>query len=177
MDAGWEEDRILFEPGGPINIFWQLADGSGGLERLTTSEIRHSPASFSPDGRLLAYIEITPTTSYDIWVLRLSDPSAGSGQSPKAQPFLRTPFTETGPKFSPDGHWLAYASDESGIFEVYVQPYPGPGGKWQISTGGGMEPVWKPNGGELFYRSGTKDDGGGRRNEIGLLRGQSSTPF
>jgi eukaryotic-like serine/threonine-protein kinase len=86
----------------------------------------------------------------------LTDSSAGSGQSRKAQPFLRTPFTETAPKFSPDGHWLAYASDESGRFEIYVQPYPGPGGKWQISTEGGMEPVWNPNGGELFYRSGNK---------------------
>ena len=60
-----------------------------------------------PDGRLLAYVEITPTTDYDIWVLPLSDPSAGSGQSRKAQLFLRTPFTETAPRFSPDGRWLA----------------------------------------------------------------------
>jgi eukaryotic-like serine/threonine-protein kinase len=157
----WTPDgkRIAFysNRAGPItNIFWQLADGSGGIERLTTSEFINSPASFSPDGQLLAYVEINPTTGYDISVLRLSDPSAGSGQSRKPQVFLRTPFTETAPKFSPDGHWLAYASNESGTFEIYVQSYPGPGGKWQISTGGGMEPVWKPNGGELFYRSGTK---------------------
>ena len=78
-------------------------------------------------------------------MLRLSDR--------KAQPFLRTPFNETAPRFSPDGRWLAYISDESGRFEIYVQPYPGPGGKWQISTEGGTEPVWNPNGRELFYRS------------------------
>ena len=74
----------------------------------------------------------------------------------KTQPFLRTPFVEGAPEFSPDGRWLAYVSDESGRFEIYVQPYPGPGGKWQISTDGGAEPVWNRNGRELFFRSGTK---------------------
>ena len=58
--------------------------------------------------------------------------------------------------FSPDGRWLAYVSDESGRYEIYVQPYPGPNGKWQISTGGGTEPRWNPKGRELFYRSGNK---------------------
>ena len=130
------------------NIFWQLADGSGGLERLNTSEYVQAPTSWSADGQLLAFIEVNPTTGYDIWILRMSDR--------EAQPFLRTPFNESAPQFSPDGHWLAYVSDESGRYEVYVQPYPGPGGKWQISTEGGTEPVWNRNGRELFYRSGDK---------------------
>ncbi len=104
--------------------------------------------SWSPDGQLLAFVEVNPTTGYDIWVLRLSDR--------KAQPFLRTPFNESVPRFSPDGRWLAYISNESGRYEIYVQPYPGPGGKWQISTEGGTEPIWNPNGRELFYRSGDK---------------------
>ena len=81
-------------------------------------------------------------------MLRLSDR--------KAQPFLQTPFNENAPRFSPDGHWLAYMSDESGHWEIYVQPYPGPGGKWQISADGGMEQVWNPNGRELFYRNSGK---------------------
>jgi serine/threonine protein kinase/Tol biopolymer transport system component len=148
----WTPDgkRIAFESAkeGPPNLFWQLADGSGGLERLTTSEYVNAPFSWSPDGQLLAFIEVNPTTGFDIWVLRLSDR--------KAQPFLRTRFNETAPRFSPDGRWLAYVSDESGRFEIYVQPYPGPGGKWQISTEGAMDPVWNPNGRELFYRSGNK---------------------
>ncbi len=148
----WTPDgkRIAFQSNkeGSPNLFWQLADGSGGLERLTTSEYIHAPMSWSSDGRLLAFIEITPSTGYDIWVLRLSDR--------KAQAFLRTPFHESAPRFSPDGRWLAYISDETGRYEVYVQPYPGPGGKWQISTEGGTEPVWNPNGRELFYRSGDK---------------------
>ena len=148
-----------------MNIFWLLADGSGGLERLTTSEYVQSPQSWSPDGQLLAFIEIKPNTPTEVWVLRMGDPSLRSGQAPsagsaqvrKAQLFLQqTQFTEEAPQFSPDGRWLAYISDESGRREVYVQPYPGPGGKWQISTEGGREPVWNRNGRELFYRIGNK---------------------
>jgi Tol biopolymer transport system component len=150
--GAWAPDgkQIAFQSNreGPPNIFWQLADGSGGLERLNASEYNQVPNSWSRDGQLLAFIEVNPTTGYDIWVLRMSDR--------KAQPFLRTPFNEGAPRFSPDGRWLAYVSDESGRFEIYVQPYPGPGGKWQVSTEGGMEPAWNPNGRELFYRSGDK---------------------
>jgi eukaryotic-like serine/threonine-protein kinase len=156
----WSPDgkRIAFQSNkeGPPNIFWQLADGSGGLERLTTSGYVNVPISWSPDGQWLAYIEINPTTGYDIWMLRMGDSSPGSGQGRKAQPFLQTPFNESVPRFSPDGRWLAYISDESGRYEIYVQPYPGPGGKWQISTEGGTEPAWNPNGRELFYRIGDK---------------------
>src|SRR5579864_272487 len=148
----WTPDgkRIAFGSNkeGPANLFWQLADGSGGLERLATTEYDHYPMSWSPDGQLLAFVEINPTTGYDIWVLRLGDH--------KAQPFLRTPFNEGAPRFSPDGRWLAYVSDESGRYEIYVQPYPGPGGKWQISAEGATEPMWNPNGRELFYRNGDK---------------------
>jgi eukaryotic-like serine/threonine-protein kinase len=164
----WTRDgkRIAFESNkeGPMNIFWQLADGSGGRERLTTSENLNIPGSWSPDGRELAFAEVNPATGYDIWIMQMGDPSQGSGQVPsagsgqvrKAQPFLQTPFNEGVPVFSPDGRWLAYVSDESSRFEIYVQPYPGPGGKWQVSTEGGTEPVWNRNGRELFYRSGDK---------------------
>jgi eukaryotic-like serine/threonine-protein kinase len=148
----WTPDgkRIAFfsTKEGIENLFWQLADGSGGLERLSTSEYVQIPRSWSPDGQLLAFDVVNPKTQYDIWVLRMSDR--------KAQPFLQTPFNEGGATFSPDGHWLAYVSNESGRPEVYVQPYPGPGGKYQISTEGGTEPAWNHNGKELFYRSGNK---------------------
>jgi Tol biopolymer transport system component len=148
----WTPDgkRIAFNSNkeGPANLFWQLADGSGGLERLTTSEYLHFPMSWSPNGRVLAFVEVTPTTGYDLWTLGLGDR--------KAQPFLRTQFNESVPQFSPDGNWLAYTSNETGRWEVYVQPYPSSGGKWQISTEGGTEPVWNRNGRELFYRNGDK---------------------
>jgi Tol biopolymer transport system component len=151
-DPAWTPDgkRIAFESNkeGRDNLFWQLADGSGGLERLTPSDSAQYPLSWSPHGQMLTFVDLNPATGRDIWVLRVTDR--------KAQPFLRTPFNETAPQFSPDGRWLAYVSDESGRDEIYVQPYPGPGGKWQISTEGGTEPVWNPNGRELFYRSGDK---------------------
>jgi eukaryotic-like serine/threonine-protein kinase len=146
----WTPDgkRIAFssDRGGSLNLFWQMADGSGGLERLTTSERVQAPSSWSPNGQLLSFAEFDPRPT--IWVLRLSDR--------KAQPFLQTTANELTPQFSPDGRWMAYVSNESGRNEIYVQPYPGPGGKWQISTDGGMEPVWNRNGRELFYRSGDK---------------------
>ena len=150
----WTPDgkRVIFQSyraGTARNLFWQLADGSGGLERLTVSEYTNTPFSFSPDGRLLAFVESEAQAQAPaIWVLRLDDR--------KAEPFLKTRFDETGPQFSPDGRWLAYVSNESGRFEVYVQPYPGPGGKSQISTEGGRQALWNPNGRELFYREGSK---------------------
>ena len=126
----------------------QPADGSGTAERLMTSQFLHVPHSWSPDGQTIAFTETTPETGLDIWTLGLNDR--------KARPFLRTPSNEAAPQFSPDGHWIAYVSDESGRIEVYVQPYPGPGGKWQVSTEGGTEPAWNPTGRELFYRSGNR---------------------
>ena len=146
-----EGKRVAFSSnraGVASNVFWALSDGSGGTERLTTSDHVNFPNSFSPDGQLLAYVEVTPETGSDIWVLSLSDR--------KAQPFLRSRHEEAAPAFSPDGRWLAYSSNESGRREIHVQPYPGSGGKWQISSDGGQEPLWNPKGGELFYRSGSK---------------------
>jgi Tol biopolymer transport system component len=147
----WTPDgsRIAFtsDKDGPRSVFWQKADGSGGLEKLTSSEYLRAPISWSADGQLLSFIEVNPTTGNDIWVLDMKDR--------KAVPFLRTPFNEVG-WFSPDGRWMAYNSNESGRYEVYVQPYPGPGGKWQISTDGGMDARWSANGRELTYRNGDK---------------------
>jgi eukaryotic-like serine/threonine-protein kinase len=153
-NPSWTPDgkRIAFQSGQNI-LFWQLADGSGRREPLTNSKVAQgadswSPDSWSPDGQLLAFTQLSSTTGRDISVLRLSD------RTP--QPFLRTPSNESSPRFSPDGRWLVYVSDESGRYEVYAQPYPGPGGKRQISTEGGTEPLWNRNGQELFFRSGNK---------------------
>jgi serine/threonine-protein kinase len=105
----------------------------------------HVPMSWSGDGRYLAFDERKSGAERDVWVLtRGGDPS----------PFVLTQSDEWSPAFSPDGAWLAYVSNESGRNEVYVQPYPGPGGKWPISTDGGTEPAWSPDGKELFYRRG-----------------------
>jgi serine/threonine-protein kinase len=132
-------------------LWWVRADGAGEPQRLLE---RKSPVfvnSFSHDGRRLMYTETTPETANDVWTLPLdlSDPERPKPGKP--EPFLRTPANEAFSVFSPDGHWTAYASDESGQFEVYVRPFPGPGGKWQISTGGGSVPIWSHDGRELFY--------------------------
>ena len=129
------------------NLYSKTADGSDDEQRLSTNESMHTPVSVSPDGTRLAFTEIDRATGNDIWMLSL-------GGNQQAEPFLATPASENNAHFSPDGHWIAYASDESGRFEVYVQPFPGPGRKWTISTNGGNEPVWSRDGREMFYRSG-----------------------
>jgi Tol biopolymer transport system component len=131
----------------PWRLFWKPADGSGKEEMLLTSGgSDQQPYSWSPDGKVLVY---QGTTAQDIWIL----PMDGERQP---RPFLQTPASEVDASFSPDGRWLAYASNESGRYEIYVQPFPSSGGKWQISTEGGREPLWARNGHELFYRSGEK---------------------
>ena len=148
----WTPDgkRVVFgSVSGPGNVFWKAADGSGAPERLAASEHPLGPQSWSPDGKILSFYEIHPQTGRDIWML----PMQGER---KPWVFLRTPALEGGAVFSPDGHWLAYISDESGSRQVYVQPFPGPGERRQVSVGGGVEPMWAHTGRELFFRDGDK---------------------
>lgn len=148
----WTPDgrRLTFTSfrGGPAEIFWKPADGSGAEERLVTAQGSGVVAgSWSPDGRALTLSEFHPSTgSWDIQVF-------SRGADPNRRPLLNTAFAEQAEALSPDGRWLAYVSNESGQPEIYVQPFPGPGGKWQISSDGGREPVWNPNGRELFFRN------------------------
>jgi len=135
---------------GVLEVFWQLADGGGGLEQLTYGKTTSVPFSWSPDGQLLAGVTVVPPNFPEIFVMRMSD-----RQIRRFLPTHTANF-EDAPQFSPDGHWIAYASAETGRREIYVQPYPGPGGKWQVSTDGGNEPQWNRNGGELFYREGDR---------------------
>ncbi len=132
------------------NLFWKPADGTGAEEQITKSmQPTPSLSSVSSDGKLAFYSEDHPTMRRDIWIASLD------GER-KQSVFLQTPFNEAVPRISPDGLWLAYLSDESGRYEVYVRAFPGPGGKWQISTDGGAEPLWARDGRELFYRVGEK---------------------
>jgi len=145
----WTPDgnRVAFSARreGRFNLYWQAADGSASEENLWVGQYWHFPFSWSPDGKVLIFGEHYPPTGWDILVLRLGD---------KPEPFLRSPFHEGGAVFSPSGHWIAYISLESGASEVYVQPFPRSGKKWQVSTEGGTEPVWSRDGRELFYRKG-----------------------
>jgi DNA-binding winged helix-turn-helix (wHTH) protein/Tol biopolymer transport system component len=134
-------------------ISWIRADGAGEMQRLLVSRVPITPYSFSPDGSRLAYFDSNSETGQDLWTLPLDlqDPDR-----PKAQPpelFLRTASNELLPAFSPDGRWVAYRSDESGAVEIYVRPFPGPGGKRQISIGGGIYPIWSSNRRELLYET------------------------
>jgi serine/threonine-protein kinase len=147
----WSPDgeRIVFTSvrDGFQNLYWKRADGTGDVERLTQKQNYQRSRSWSHDGRFLAFSERSPETSWDLWVLPLE------GER-EPQPFFRTPFREDRQRFSPDGRWLAYVSNESGRDEVYVNPFPSGDGRRQISTDGGTDPMWGPKGGELFYRSG-----------------------
>ena len=129
---------------GVFDLYRKAADGTGGEESLYADGATRVPTGWSPDGRLLLFYRIDAKTEWDIWVLPLDNPS-------KPYPWLATPFNERFAKFSPDGHWVAYESDESGRYEIYAAPFPGPGGKRQISAGGGEYPRWRADGKEIFY--------------------------
>ena len=135
---------------GPWRLFWKPFDGSEKEQMLAEPGTGSAqiPYSWSADGKVLLYADDTPKTSKDVWALRKED---GHRQA-----LLQTSASEVDARISPDGRWMAYASDESGRYEVWVQSVPGSGGKWQISTEGGREPVWAHSGREIFYRSGDK---------------------
>jgi serine/threonine-protein kinase len=132
-------------------IFLIRSDGAGKPQQLIQSKNLPAPWSFSPDGKNFAYQD-TGTAGYDLWIVPVqNDGSVPTGAKP--QVLLQTPFNERWPSFSPNGHWLAYGSDESGTYQIYVRAFPDKGGKWQVSSTGGVYPAWSPNGHELFYRS------------------------
>ena len=152
-DPVWSPDghRLAFRSWqvGGMTMWWMPVDRSGQPERLDLKGTRQSPVAFSPDGQYLAFDQKDSDTRDDVWVLPLANK-----QLPR--PFARSKFNEGSAKFSPDGHWVAYSSDESGRPEIYVQAFPGPGLKLQISNGGGVDPVWRRSGGELYYRADNK---------------------
>jgi serine/threonine-protein kinase len=147
----WTPDgsRIAYtsRQAGVAGLFWKPSDGSGAAEQLVAGEEIRFPGAFSPDGRWLVYRETAPESGFDIYAV----PMDGE-RSP--QPVLVTQFNEVSPVLSPDGRWLAYVSDESGRNEVYIRAFLEGSARWQVSTGGGTEPVWSRDGRELFYRSG-----------------------
>ena len=133
-----------------FNLYWQPVDGSSPMERLSSSEYTQVPGSWSLDEKTLSFVQWgsgldQSQFGLDIMLLGMHDR--------KVTPFLNSRFEEIYPEFSPDGRWVSYASNESGQLEVYVESFPGPGGKSQISNQGGSEPLWSPDGKRLYYRS------------------------
>jgi Tol biopolymer transport system component len=128
---------------GPDSLYRKRADGSGDAERLTEAEKSQWGSSWSRDGRYVAFIEAD--TGYDLWYLDL--------ETGETREILTTQFGEGFPDLSPDGRLMAYASNESGSYQIYVRPFPDGPGKWQVSDSGGSSPRWSRSGRELFWRT------------------------
>jgi len=134
--------------GNAMNLAWIRVGEEGEFEALASSPNNQFPFSWTPDGTVLAFGQLkSPTEGFDmdIWMLPLSGDST-------PYPFLANSWDETHAAFSPDGRWIAYASNESGRYEIYVRPFPSGGTRNQVSINGGMEPVWAPDGRELYFR-------------------------
>jgi hypothetical protein len=112
---------------------------------------QQQPASWHPSGKFLVFEEQRSQTNSDLMVLPVSGDEVSGWKPGTPAVFLNTPFIERDAAFSPDGKWLAYSANDTGREEVYVRPFPGPGGKWQISTGGGAAPTWSRTTHDLFY--------------------------
>jgi Tol biopolymer transport system component len=140
--------RIIFSSNrdvGVPNLWWQAADGTGAAERLATSGDAQFLNAITPDGTVAVFNQPTPRMGRDLLQLPLDG-------TRRVMPLLQTKFDERNGIVSPDGRWLAYESNSSGSFEVYVRPFPNVGGgQWQVSTGGGRQPLWARSGKELFY--------------------------
>jgi eukaryotic-like serine/threonine-protein kinase len=147
----WSPDgsRVVFGSGraGEVqNLYVKPAGGASPEEVLLKTDAAKAPRSWSADGRFIVYESAGGKTSTDIWVL----PLAGDR---KPIPFLTTPANDGQGELSPDGRWMVYTSNESGRYDIYVQPFPATGAKWLVSTGGGGEPHWRRDGRELYYVS------------------------
>jgi serine/threonine protein kinase len=146
----WSPDgrRIVYsgDVGSSWDLFEKAAAGEGAETPLLKTDEQKIASDWSRDGRYLSFQSRGKEGGWDVWVL----PTFGDR---KPIPFLKTKFVELVPKFSPDGRYLAYQSNESGRPEIYVQSFPGPGGKWQISTNGGTDPSWRADGKEIYYRA------------------------
>jgi len=156
----WTPDgkSIVFRSSNPAapGLYLLRSDGSGEAKLLTADTAPAFPLSFSPDGNRLAIVQTGNRGSFDIFTVPVeTGPGADAigFKLGKAELFLGTPFDERNAAFSPDGRWLAYSSNESGTFEVFVRPFPGPGGRWQVTSGGGRFPIWSRNGRDLLFQT------------------------
>ncbi len=141
----------------PFSLYWQRADGTGDIQQLVQGTNDLFPGSFHPSGKFLAYFELDAKTAGNLMILPIEGDEATGFKPGTPVEFLKTDLMESTPVFSPDGRWIAYISAESGRPEIYVRPFPGPGGKWQISNGPADDPLWSRTRNELFYTAGSPD--------------------
>jgi Tol biopolymer transport system component len=151
----WSPDgsRIVFgsnRAAGVIELHQKPSSGAESESLLLSSSQTKNPNDWSPDGRFLLYRSLDLKMGFDLWALPMKGDAKKEGEQ---KPFavVRTNYVERDGQFSPDGKWIAYQSDRSGQFEVYVQPFPGPGGASRVSTNGGAQVRWRRDGKELFY--------------------------
>lgn len=153
-----EEEHPIFTPdggevtydyslSGPFRVFSRAADGAGEARAITAESQNERPESYSRDGKLLVVSQEHDETGFDLWILELE-----GGR--RRRPFLVTTFDERSASLSPDGRWIAYSSNESGRFEVYVTSFPEPGARYQVSANGGEEPRWTRGGREVLFLGG-----------------------
>ena len=144
----WSPDssRIIFssDRGDGSTIYQRLSNGTGNDEVVTKLSAPGGPYDWSPDGRFVVFSIISGLGSTDLWLM----PMIGDK---KSTPLVQTEFSERHARFSPDGKWIAYASNPSGTYQIYVESFPTSGGKWQVSATGGAQPQWRGDGKERFY--------------------------
>jgi Tol biopolymer transport system component len=130
---------------GARDLYLKPSTGTGAERLLLETPNNKVPQDWSKDGRFLLYHNVDPKTGLDLWALDVK------GTESRSIPIVNSSFDERFGQFSPDGRWVAYASNESGRFEIVVQSFPEPSGKWQVSTAGGVQPRWRPDGKELYF--------------------------
>jgi Tol biopolymer transport system component len=135
----------------PGDIYVKSSSGTGEEKAVLASDVDKTPYSWSSDGKTIAFSGIDPKAKNRTGMLGTVSIADG-----KTSPFAANPFNQGEPSFSPDGKWIAYTSNESGKFEVYVRTFPDAGGKWQISSSGGEDPLWSRDGTEIFFDVGTR---------------------
>ena len=150
-DGGWIAFSSTRGDQRTPNLYCQRADGTGEVLRLTESATAQFATSWHPSGRFLAFNDTSGRTH--ISILELSGDGSSGWKPAKAGALQQSPSVQNNAAFSPDGHWVAYTSAETGSLEVYVRPFPGAGGRVRISTSGGQHPMWSRKRSELFYRS------------------------
>ena len=164
----WSPDgsQVIFASSrkGQFDLYQKNSSGVGSEKLVLESDINKIPWDWSSDGKFITYTSLGNTkTKQDLWILPLTEEE--TGKSPEPKPFVVTEFDEGWARFSPDGNWIAHESDESGRWEIYIRPFPGPGGKWQISANGGEYVYWRGDGKEVYYQS---SDSKVKATEIGI---------